>query len=182
MGSGPSAGISGSASGVTSSPSTATTPNPVDAQVNAGVPFVVQLSPATGPVVKRADLQVSYLKSNGNTTTDRGLAAIFRLSDDGQLAADGLVESTNPILDYQAFAGSLTDSVESITKTFKAANGLVTWSNESFEGNACNFYRTPSGQADNAMIIARFRGPVNLAWERIFLSAVRKLFSARMIR
>jgi hypothetical protein len=135
------------------------------------------------PIVKRTDLQISYLRSNGITTTDRALAAIFQLSDDGQLTVDGLIESVDAIHDFQTFAGSPTDNVESITRTFKVTNGLLTWSNESFEGNECSFYRTPSGQEDNAtiMIIARFRGLVDSAWERIFLSAVRKLFSHSVV-
>lgn len=183
---GASAGISGTspsmaASSVTSSAPSAITSNPIDDQVNAGAPFIIQLPPPIVPIIKRADPQISYLMSNGNTTTDRAFAAIFQLTDDGQLTADSLVESTDHIIDFQAFAGSPSDSVEPITRTFKAVNGAVVWTNETFEGNVSSFYRTPRGQADNAMIIARFRGPVNPEWERIPLAVARKLFSALIV-
>ena len=123
---------------------------------------------------KRAETLTSYIMSNGNTTTDQSLAAVFQLTPDGQLTANGLVESTDYLIDSQVFAGSPSDSVGPITRAFSSQGGELVWINNNFERNETSFYRSPRGQEENAMVIARFRGPIGVDWERIPMPVARK--------
>jgi hypothetical protein len=121
---------------------------------------------------KRADPLSSYITSSGHTTTDKSLAAVFQLTSDGQLVADGLVESTDHLIDWQVFAGSPSDSVGPITRRFRSENGSLVWVNREFDGNRTAFYRSPKGMVDDAIVIARFRGPVGADWESIPMSVL----------
>jgi hypothetical protein len=87
------------------------------------------------------------------------------------LSADGLIESTDYMVDWQPFAGSFSDSVGPITRTFQGENGGVSWDNDNFENGTAVFYRVPRTQANNAMIIAWFRGSVSPDWGILAMTA-----------
>lgn len=170
-------------------PSASSTARPIDTAINQGAPFALQvlISPTTSGrrKVKRQDdtseasinMVQSWIMSNGNTTIDPSKAAVFRLTSNGQLLADGLDISTGPEVNFAAFAGQASDSVGPITTTFTVNNGTITWSYPSFDNGIARLFRNPPGQADNAEIVALFHGSPLPIWDTLSLGAKRRSLS-----
>jgi hypothetical protein len=116
----------------------------------------------------------SWIMADGYTTTNYSQAAIFQISD-GELYADGLLESTWPNVPNETFAGQPADSIGPIRTNFYSQNGTLVWSNSNFQYGYAAWYISPPGQVDGAMVIAWFFGSVASDWASISMSAARKL-------
>jgi hypothetical protein len=152
----------------------------VDQQINAGAGFTIEILPVTLPNGKR-DAPIGYwLTNTGLLSPDRSLAAVFKLTD-GQLLADGLIESTSPNVPNQVFAGSPPGSEGSISTQFTVNQGVVGWIYPTFEGGAATFYQgiAPQDspvkrQSGQNALFASFNDPVDPSWSPVSLSAGRK--------
>lgn len=164
----------------TTSPST-----PADVAMNAGQPFLISISPyAPGPG-KRQLPAGGYVKVDGYLTNDKSQAATFTLVD-GQLAADGWLESTSYEIDREVFAGAPSDSVGPITRLFEVHNGAVHWYSGTFDQGEAQFYYASNyvppppeddgfnkrQNAGDALMVV-FHGEPDASWSRISLAGSR---------
>lgn len=162
------------------SPSTA-----ADVAISNGAPFRINITPyAPGPVKRQAGSAGGWLKSDGYITSNPNEAATFTLVD-GQLAADGWLESTSSEISQQIFAGAPSDSVGPITRTFQVFNGAIRWYSSTFDGGEARFYYASNAQpsspaggltkrqnvGDALMVV--FHGDAAPGWSRISMAGSR---------
>lgn len=153
-------------------PTVTVQPTPwTDVAANAGAPFVIRLEQVD--VSEYPDQQSAdpyWLTFNGNTTTNSSLAAVYYIHDGGQLSTlNGSHVATNFNVVDQAFG--VTDYAMPINTTFSVRNRMLNWANPLFSNGTAQFYKLPPGLLDNALILAKFLGPMEAqrSWSPVIL-------------
>lgn len=152
-----------------------------DAYANAGAPFIIPIDiPIGGGKQKRSLLSKAfpflgsglrrnrlahnlvaravvrtYIKPNGNTTTDASQASVFQILN-SVLYSNGTPVSTDGYENWIPFAGS--EPQKSIATAWEVTNGSLAWMNADFDNMHASFFRVPSDAVDNAMILVQFHG------------------------
>ncbi|KAF2835930.1 hypothetical protein M501DRAFT_987881 [Patellaria atrata CBS 101060] len=152
----------------------APTPDPdawSDSRIAAGAPFnieVVHVDPSGWftwyPPAR------SWLLSNGNTTTNRSRATIYRILN-GRLSAPSGWVSTTRGLRNKAFAVSQT--VGDVQQWVFTTDTMLNWTSEAFTGGVAQFYKLPPGFLGNARVLVKFVGGMqpSRGWSPIVLWA-----------
>ena len=124
----------------------------------------------SGHVRRQAAAEYSWLMTNGNATVNCSLAARYAL-DDGRLRVNGRLMSTNDGVLSMPF--SPAETVGGITSNFTIQDGVIRWHHPSFTEGIVQFYKVPPGLLENALILAKFVGPMERqrGWSPIILFA-----------
>lgn len=139
-----------------------------DSQPNTGTPFVLEVMESTSQYNAKRNAP-SWLTMNGNTTTDGMQATQYTIGNGMLTTISGETLSAADGDEYAIFAAS-TD-IGMITTTFAINSSVLTWVNAAFDTGAAEFFVDPAWQADSAMVLARFAGPNDAAWEAVMLYA-----------
>ena len=146
------------------------TPN-TDYELNNGEPFVLNISPqpASGST-KRQQSSTSWIMENGNTTTDPTLAAHYQILNGVLYGPNGTMSTDAGVL---TMPFTISPKPGAINTTFFVSNGGLNWTNPEFTENVAQFYRTPVGLLQNALILVKLIGPMNpeRGWSPISLAA-----------
>jgi hypothetical protein len=140
-----------------------------DAAANGGAPFVIRLQQVDVSGYPDQDTAPYWLTANGNTTTNSSLAAVYTINE-GRLAnLNGSHVATNFNVVDQAFG--VTDYDLPINTTFSVNNRMLNWTNALFTNGKAQFYKLPPGLLDNALILAKFLGPMEAqrSWSPVIL-------------
>jgi hypothetical protein len=152
----------------------------VDDAINAGAPFLISISPYAPGKAKRQVPAGGWIKVDGYLTNNAAEAAKFVLSD-GQLSADGWLESTSYEIDREIFAGAPSDSVGPITRLFEVHNGAIRWYGGMFDQGEAQFYyaanyvppapeKAKRQQSAGDALMVVFQGVPAPGWTRISLA------------
>ncbi|KAK5013452.1 hypothetical protein LTR39_003641, partial [Cryomyces antarcticus] len=144
-----------------------------DSAANGGQPFLLEISQVdpSGWYHRRQVQTQSWLMPNGNTTTNCSKAAQYQIVN-GQLSTlDGLYASTNYGIRNQAFA--VSQDVGPISTSFFVNGTMLGWNNSNFSNGTAQFYKLPPGLLENALILAKFIGPMTprRGWSPIYIYA-----------
>jgi hypothetical protein len=159
----------------------------VDDAIIAGAPFRINLTPyGTGPGKRQLPAN-RWVKQDGYLTSNPNEAATFVL-EDGQLFADGWLESSSYEIRRQIFAAGPSDSVGPITRLFEVLDGQITWFHGTFENaGEAKFFYAPNYVPDppefepiekrqvslgDALVVVMHDGP-EPEWTQIALSGRR---------
>ena len=141
-----------------------------DAAINNGLPFVINLQQEdTSGWPMRAPAIPYWLMENGNTTTNASMAAQYYLNNGQLMTVSGKYASTDVGVTSQAFR--VSNQVLPINTTFSCTDGMLNWTNAEFSNGTAQFYKLPPGLLDNALILAKFLGPMQpeRSWSPIVL-------------
>ncbi len=160
----------------TTGSTSAVSPRPtlsLDDRYNNGKPFLILVHQAdmSGWIKPRqVAVEFSWLMSNGNTTVDCSSAAEYRLTN-GQLRTNGTLISTFTGETSMAFRA--VPDVGNITTTLSVSNGTLNWINSNFTDGFAQFYKLPPGLMENALVLAKFIGPMvpRRSWSPVILVA-----------
>lgn len=140
-----------------------------DAAANGGAPFVIRLQQVDVSGYPDQDTAPYWLTANGNTTTNSSLAAVYTINEGRLATLNGSHVATNFNVVDQAF--STTDYDLPINTTFSVNNRMLNWTNSLFSNGIAQFYKLPPGLLDNALILAKFLGPMEAqrSWSPVIL-------------
>jgi hypothetical protein len=140
-----------------------------DAAANGGAPFVVRLQQVDVSGYPDQDTAPYWLTANGNTTTNSPLAAVYTINEGRLATLNGSHVATNFNVVDQAFG--VTDYDLPINTTFSVNNRMLNWTNALFTNGTAQFYKLPPGLLDNALILAKFLGPMEAqrSWSPVIL-------------
>jgi hypothetical protein len=140
-----------------------------DAAANGGAPFVIRLQQVDVSGYPDQDTAPYWLTANGNTTTNSSLAAVYTINEGRLATLNGSHVATNFNVVDQAFG--VTDYDLPINTTFSVNNRMLNWTNALFTNGTAQFYKLPPGLLDNALILAKFLGPMEAqrSWSPVIL-------------
>lgn len=140
-----------------------------DAAANGGAPFVIRLQQVDVSGYPDQDTAPYWLTANGNTTTNSSLAAVYTINEGRLATLNGSHVATNFNVVDQAF--STTDYDLPINTTFSVNNRMLNWTNPLFSNGTAQFYKLPPGLLENALILAKFLGPMEAqrSWSPVIL-------------
>ncbi|KAH0346587.1 hypothetical protein KCU81_g3870, partial [Aureobasidium melanogenum] len=140
-----------------------------DAAANGGAPFVIRLQQVDTSGYPDQDTAPYWLTANGNTTTNQSVAAVYTINEGRLAILNGSHVATNFNVVDQAFG--VTDYDLPINTTFTVNNGMLNWTNPLFTNGTAQFYKLPPGLLDNALILAKFLGPMEAqrSWSPVIL-------------
>ncbi|KAI9692790.1 MAG: hypothetical protein M1820_009338 [Bogoriella megaspora] len=145
---------------------------PADYALNHGEPFVINVvrtNPPTFQKRQNQDQQI-WIMENGNTTYDASQAARFKILDGILYGSNGTM-STNQGTLTMPFV--IPQTLGTINTTFAVVDDGLTWSNPEFTAGVAQFYQVPPGLLKNAMVLAKFIGPMTpqRGWSAVNLFA-----------
>ena len=113
---------------------------------------------------------------NGNTTANSSLAAQFQILNGTLYGANGTI-STDAGVQNMSFV--VPAKPGAINTTFAIEDGGLTWTNPEFTENVAQFYQTPAGLVENALVLVKFIGPMTAeqGWSPISLVAQPSKYS-----
>ncbi|KAK6005862.1 hypothetical protein QM012_007504 [Aureobasidium pullulans] len=140
-----------------------------DAAANGGAPFVIRLQQVGVSGYPDADTAPYWLTANGNTTTNTSAAAVYTINEGRLAILNGSHVATNFNVVDQAFG--VTDYDLPINTTFSVNDRMLNWTNSLFTNGTAQFYQLPPGLLDNALILAKFLGPMEpqRSWSPVIL-------------
>jgi hypothetical protein len=140
-----------------------------DAAANAGAPFVVRLQQVDTSGYPDQDTAPYWLTSNGNTTINSSLAAVYTINAGRLSTLNGSHIATNVNVVDQAFG--VTDYSLPINTTFSVNNMMLNWTNPQFSNGTAQFYKLPPGLLENALILVKYLGPMEAerSWSPVIL-------------
>ncbi|THX21883.1 hypothetical protein D6D12_09669, partial [Aureobasidium pullulans] len=140
-----------------------------DVAANGGAPFVIRLEQVDASGYPEQDPAPYWLTYNGNTTTNSSLAAVYFITEGRLSTQNGSHVATNINVVDQAFG--ITDYPLPINTTFSVRNRMLNWTNPLFTNGTAQFYKLPPGLLDNALILAKFLGPMEAqrSWSPVIL-------------
>ncbi|KAG9576380.1 hypothetical protein KCU86_g14421, partial [Aureobasidium melanogenum] len=140
-----------------------------DAAANGGAPFVIRLQQVDVSGYLDQDTASYWLTANGNTTTNSSVAAVYTINEGRLAILNGSHVATNFNVVDQAFG--VTDYDLPINTTFSVNDRMLNWTNPLFTNGTAQFYKLPPGLLDNALILAKFLGPMEAqrSWSPVIL-------------
>ncbi|KAI5277000.1 hypothetical protein E4T47_00019 [Aureobasidium subglaciale] len=140
-----------------------------DVAANGGAPFVIRLQQVDVSGYPDQDTAPYWLTANGNTTTNSSLAVVYTINAGRLTTLNGSHIATNFNVVDQAFG--ITDYNLPINTTFSVRNRMLSWTNPLFTNGTAQFYKLPPGLLDNALILAKFLGPMEAqrSWSLVIL-------------
>lgn len=141
-----------------------------DTVANSGAPFVIRLEQTDISGYPDQDGAAPYwLTANGNTTTNSSLAAVYFINEGRMSLLNGSHIAANFNVVDQAFG--VTNYPMPINTTFSVRNRMLNWTNPLFSNGTAQFYKLPPGLLDNALILAKFLGPMEAqrSWSPVVL-------------
>ncbi|KAG9858513.1 carbohydrate-binding module family 43 protein, partial [Aureobasidium melanogenum] len=140
-----------------------------DAAANGGAPFVIRLQQVDVSGYPDQDTAPYWLTANGNTTTNSSVAAVYTINEGRLAILNGSHVATNFNVVDQAFG--VTDYDLPINTTFSVNDRMLNWTNPLFTNGTAQFYKLPPGLLDNALILAKFLGPMEAerSWSPVIL-------------
>ncbi|KAI5198570.1 hypothetical protein E4T39_06658 [Aureobasidium subglaciale] len=140
-----------------------------DVAANGGAPFVIRLQQVDVSGYPDQDTAPYWLTANGNTTTNSSLAVVYTINAGRLNTQNGSHIATNFNVVDQAFG--ITDYNLPINTTFSVRNRILNWTNPLFTNGTAQFYKLPPGLLDNALILAKFLGPMEAqrSWSPVIL-------------
>ncbi|KAI5235488.1 hypothetical protein E4T43_09234 [Aureobasidium subglaciale] len=140
-----------------------------DVAANGGAPFVIRLQQVDVSGYPDQDTAPYWLTANGNTTTNSSLAVVYTINAGRLTTLNGSHIATNFNVVDQAFG--ITDYNLPINTTFSVRNRMLSWTNPLFTNGTAQFYKLPPGLLDNALILAKFLGPMEAqrSWSPVIL-------------
>ncbi|KAI5212952.1 hypothetical protein AUEXF2481DRAFT_6754 [Aureobasidium subglaciale EXF-2481] len=140
-----------------------------DVAANGGAPFVIRLQQVDVSGYPDQDTAPYWLTANGNTTTNSSLAIVYTINAGRLTTLNGSHIATNFNVVDQAFG--ITDYNLPINTTFSVRNRMLNWTNPLFTNGTAQFYKLPPGLLDNALILAKFLGPMEAkrSWSPVVL-------------
>ncbi|THW37138.1 hypothetical protein D6D21_08400 [Aureobasidium pullulans] len=140
-----------------------------DVAANGGAPFVIRLEQVDASGYPDQDPAPYWLTYNGNTTTNSSLAAVYFITEGRLSTQNGSHVATNINVVDQAFG--ITDYPLPINTTFSVRNRMLNWTYPLFTNGTAQFYKLPPGLLDNALILAKFLGPMEAqrSWSPVIL-------------
>ncbi|KAI5248420.1 hypothetical protein E4T42_05659 [Aureobasidium subglaciale] len=152
-----------------------------DVAANGGAPFVIRLQQVDVSGYPDQDTAPYWLTANGNTTTNSSLAVVYTINAGRLTTLNGSHIATNFNVVDQAFG--ITDYNLPINTTFSVRNRMLNWTNPLFTNGTAQFYKLPPGLLDNALILAKFLGPMEAqrSWSPVILYVEPPSSSAAVI-
>ncbi|KAH0351766.1 hypothetical protein KCU83_g4095, partial [Aureobasidium melanogenum] len=140
-----------------------------DTAANDGAPFVIRLQQVDVSGYPDQDTAPYWLTANGNTTTNSSVAAVYTINEGRLAILNGSHVATNFNVVDQAFG--VTDYDLPINTTFSVNHRMLNWTNPFFTNGTAQFYKLPPGLLDNALILAKFLGPMEAerSWSPVIL-------------
>ncbi|KAG9656030.1 hypothetical protein KCU64_g6147, partial [Aureobasidium melanogenum] len=140
-----------------------------DTAANDGAPFVIRLQQVDVSGYPDQDTAPYWLTANGNTTTNSSVAAVYTINEGRLAILNGSHVATNFNVVDQAFG--VTDYDLPINTTFSVNDRMLNWTNPFFTNGTAQFYKLPPGLLDNALILAKFLGPMEAerSWSPVIL-------------
>ncbi|KAG9963800.1 hypothetical protein KCU61_g3343, partial [Aureobasidium melanogenum] len=140
-----------------------------DTAANGGAPFVIRLQQVDVSGYPDQDTAPYWLTANGNTTTNSSVAAVYTINEGRLAILNGSHVATNFNVVDQAFG--VTDYDLPINTTFSVNDRMLNWTNPFFTNGTAQFYKLPPGLLDNALILAKFLGPMEAerSWSPVIL-------------